>query len=382
MRSTDEDGAPASTSSDRGRQAPHTGVLPSADLFRATLDAVPDAVIVVGDDGLITAANTQVEPVFGWRPAELEGERIEVLVPPRLRPTHPRRRDGYSHRPMGLLQLPAYRRDGVEFPAEISLASVPYGDGRLAVATVRDITERLRLEAEADRLRDELLATVTHELRTPLTSIIGYAELLDELEHDALSPLGRDMLERIRANADRELRLVTDLLTLAVGNLDQIRLRLQDVDVLDLASEVVTERHRDARRKGVAVHVHGDSETLAPVTGDKHRLTQVVDNLVANAVKFTPAGGHVDVTVSALADSTVITVADTGAGIEPAEQKKVFERLYRSRSATADQVPGTGLGLALVHGIVEAHRGSVALTSTPGKGTTVTVQLPQRQPDD
>ncbi|MEN8705200.1 MAG: PAS domain S-box protein [Nocardioides marinisabuli] len=188
------------------------------EMLRATLDAVPDAVIVVGEDGVITAANTQVEPVFGWRPEELEGQRIEVLVPPRLRATHPQRRDGYSHRPMGLLQLPAYRRDGVEFPAEISLASVPLGERRLAVATVRDITERLRLEAEADRLRDELLATVTHELRTPLTSIIGYAELLDELEQDALTPLGRDMLEKIRSNADRELRLVTDLLTMAVGN--------------------------------------------------------------------------------------------------------------------------------------------------------------------
>ncbi|MEN8705199.1 MAG: ATP-binding protein [Nocardioides marinisabuli] len=99
-------------------------------------------------------------------------------------------------------------------------------------------------------------------------------------------------------------------------------------------------------------------------------------------MKFTPAGGRVDVTVSALADSIVITVADTGAGIELQEQKKVFERLYRSRSATADQVPGTGLGLALVDGIVDAHRGSVALTSTPGEGTTVTVQLPLRPPED
>ncbi|NYD57619.1 protein-histidine pros-kinase [Nocardioides marinisabuli] len=352
------------------------------EMLRATLDAVPDAVIVVGEDGFIAAANTQVEPVFGWRPEELEGQRIEVLVPPRLRATHPQRRHGYSHRPMGLLQLPAYRRDGVEFPAEISLASVPLGERRLAVATVRDITERLRLEAEADRLRDELLATVTHELRTPLTSIIGYAELLDELEQDTLTPLGRDMLEKIRSNADRELRLVTDLLTMAVGNLDQIRLRLQDVDVLALAGEVVTERRREARRKGVALHVRGDAETLTPVRGDRHRLTQVMDNLVGNAVKFTPAGGRVDVTVSALADSIVITVADTGAGIELQEQKKVFERLYRSRSATADQVPGTGLGLALVDGIVDAHRGSVALTSTPGEGTTVTVQLPLRPPED
>ena len=357
-------------------------VATSSEVLRATLDAVPDAVIVVGEDGLISAANTQVEPVFGYRPEDLEGQRVEVLVPPRLRTTHPRRRDAYSHRPMGLLQLPAYRRDGVEFPAEISLASVPLGATRLTVATVRDITERLRLEAEADRLRDELLATVTHELRTPLTSIIGYAELLDELEHDALSPAGRGMLEKIRANADRELRLVTDLLTLAVGRLDQIRLRLEDVDLLALATEVVTERRRDARRKGISVHVLGDAATLAPVRGDRHRLTQVIDNLVGNAVKFTPARGRVDVTVSALADSSVITVADTGAGIAPTEQKKVFERLYRSRSATAEHVPGTGLGLALVHSIVEAHHGSVALTSIPGEGTTVTVQLPQRQPEE
>ncbi|ANH38223.1 Sensor protein DivL [Nocardioides dokdonensis FR1436] len=351
-------------------------------LLRATLNAVPDAVVVVDERGVITAANIQVEAVFGYRPDELEGQRIEVLVPPRLRTGHPRRRNGYSHRPMGLLQLPAYRRDGVEFPAEISLAPIATDEGHLTVATVRDISERLRLEAEADRLRDELLATISHELRTPLTSIIGYTELLEDLERDAMSPLGRDMLAKVRRNAGRELRLVDDLLTLAVDNLGHMHLRLGDVDLLVLVGEVVEDRRHEARRLGLVITVHGDADTLRAVRGDRHRLTQALDNLVANAVKFTATGGRVDVHVSGLADSTVVTVTDTGAGISSAEQKRVFERLYRGRDASHQAVPGTGLGLALTKGIVEAHQGSVTLRSELGVGTTVTVQLPHRPPRD
>ncbi|MFW6773007.1 sensor histidine kinase [Nocardioides sp. CPCC 205120] len=364
------------------------------DLFRATLDAVPDAVVVVDGHGVIVAANTQVEGVFGYRPDELEQQLVEVLVPARLRPRHPQRRSGYPRRPMGLLQLAAVRRDGTEFPAEISLAPIELGDGtRWTAATVRDVSERIRLEAEAERLRDEMLATVTHELRTPLTVIIGYVDMLLELDETLRPEARRAMLHKVARSADRELTLVNDLLTLATGTLHSVPLELDDVDVDALVRTTVAERRAEASGRAVTLVARpsgadaggdpgGDAGTAGAAAGppvvraDPQRLRQVLDNLLGNALKFTPAGGRIVLGVELLGDSVVLTVADTGPGIPVEERERIFERLYRVPTAIADAVPGTGLGLAIVKAIVEAHHGTVAVTSEIGVGSTFSVQLP------
>ncbi|MDF9715190.1 PAS domain S-box protein [Nocardioides sp. ChNu-153] len=358
------------------------------DLFRATLDAVPDAVVIVDGQGVIVTANTQVEGVFGYRPAELEQQLIEVLVPTRLRTGHPRRRSSYTRRPMGLLQLAAVRRDGTEFPAEISLAPIELGDGTTwTAATVRDISERIRLEAESERLRDEMLATVTHELRTPLTVIIGYVDMLLELDETLRPEARRTMLGKVARSAHRELTLVNDLLTLATGTLHAVPLELEDVDLDALVRTTVAERRTEAASRAVTLVARlsdADAErgtagaaARAPVArADPQRLRQVLDNLLGNALKFTPAGGRVVLGVEVLGDSVVLTVADTGPGIPVEERERIFERLYRVPTAIADAVPGTGLGLAIVKAIVEAHRGTVAVTSEMGTGSTFTVQLP------
>ena len=370
----------------------------STQMFRATLDAVPDAVIVVDTAGVIVTANVQVTAVFGYEPHELEGQQVEVLVPGRVRPHHPTIRSGYTQRPMGLLQLAAVRKGGREFPAEISLAAIPEGtSGPLTVATVRDITDRLRLEAEAQRVRDELLATVTHELRTPLTSIIGYAEMMADLGDDEMGPTARRMLEPLTRNATRELRLVSDLLFLAVGSLSQIKLTTESFDLRDLAQEALDEHRVEAERRGISVlgvdpgprgdgahalDLPGDTTTQldTAIVADRHRLRQVLDNLIGNSLKFTPPGGSITVATTMLSDSAVITVSDDGSGIDAEEQERVFERLFRASNATLAVVQGAGLGLTIVRSIVEAHRGTVTLTSELGAGTSVTMQLPRVAP--
>lgn len=356
----------------------------SEALLRATLDAVPDAVIVVGADGRIDLANRQVMPVFGYEPAELEGLPVETLVPSRSRPRHPRIRSSYTRRPMGLLQLSAVRKGGVEFAAEISLAPIPDSTSPTprTVATVRDITERIELEREADRVREELLATVTHELRTPLTSILGYAELLDDLGPDELGPQARHLLGAVERNARREFRLVSDLLTVAVGNLSQIKLNLTEVELGGLLAEAVAEHAAGARAKSIRLlcsphNIEANEDAGgAVITADRDRLLQVLDNLVGNAIKFTPEHGHVTVGCQLLSGSVVLTVSDDGPGIPAAEQERVFDRLYRGQSSVAAHKPGVGLGLSIVKAIVEAHRGSVTLTSSDA-GTTALLQLPR-----
>ncbi|MCD4524438.1 ATP-binding protein [Nocardioides sp. cx-173] len=365
------------------RAAPVVAPGPDLRLFGAALDGIPDAVVVVDGSGCIRFANTQVREVFGYEQDELEGRQIEMLIPPRVREGHPHQRSGYPRRPMGLLKLAAVRKDGDEFPAEISLSPIEteHAD-RLTVATVRDISERLRLEDDAERARHDLLANVTHELRTPLTSILGYVEVMQGLDDAELGPEARRMLDVVQRNAERELQLVTDLLDVAVGSLGQTRLILAPVDVVSLLHEARAAHTQTARAAGLELVVSAagpdpDAPPALTAHGDRHRLLQVLDNLVGNAVKFSPAGGVITLSAEGLADSVIVSVADTGAGIPLEDQGRVFERLHRGSNALTAQSPGAGLGLSIVQSIVTAHRGTVSIASDPGAGTLVTVQLPR-----
>ncbi|GAA1923238.1 hypothetical protein GCM10009737_26150 [Nocardioides lentus] len=351
----------------------------SMALLRATLDAVPDAVLVVAADGRIDLANRRVRTVFGYGPAELEGRAVEVLVPEGVRAAHPRIRASYGRRPLGLMQVAAVRKGGEEFAAELSLAPIRdavSGTVR-TVATVRDITERIGLEREADRVRDQVLATVTHELKTPLTAILGYVELMTELGEDQLGPDARRMLGAVQRNARREFRLVSNLLTVAVSELDRVALVTGPVDVDDLLGEAVSELSPLALTKSLRlVHLTPEAPGSTTVTADRDRLLQVLDNLIGNAVKFSRPGSEVVVRCRPLDEAVVVTVHDEGPGVPVAEQELVFERLYRGQGSIAAETPGAGLGLSIVRAIVEAHHGSVSLEGSSA-GTTVSVHLPR-----
>ncbi len=244
-------------------------------------------------------------------------------------------------------------------------------DAEAAHATLSDQNEELR---ELDRLKDEFVGLVTHDLRTPLTSISGYVELLQSDESGDLDDEQRHFLEIVSRNADRLLRLVNDLLFAARLQSGQLELELSEVDVAEVARDAVTAAtpHADAKRLTLAFEHAGATAIL----GDHGRLAQLLDNLVANAIKFTPEGGHVTVRAAAEADAVVLEVTDSGIGIPEAEQERLFERFFRASTAVSQQIPGTGLGLHIVRAITEAHGGRVAVTSREGHGTTFRVELP------
>ena len=224
---------------------------------------------------------------------------------------------------------------------------------------------------ELDRLKDEFVSSVTHELRTPLTSISGYVEVLVEDEADEER---RGYLEIIDRNAERLLGLVSDLLFSA--RLQDGRLELERLPV-DLR-EVVQHAAASARPRADAAKVALDVQAGAvpPVLGEADRLAQLMDNLVSNAIKFTPAGGRVTVLLEARGDTASIEVSDTGIGIPPHERERLFERFFRSQTALERQIQGTGLGLYISQAIVEAHGGRIGVSSAEGEGTTFVVELP------
>jgi PAS domain S-box-containing protein len=232
---------------------------------------------------------------------------------------------------------------------------------------------------ELDRMKDELVALVSHELRTPLTSIRGYLELLlDEARDAGLGATHVDWLNIIDRNAVRLLRLVEDLLLKAQDAAGTIALDRTDVDIAAVVEHCIQVGGPVAKARGIALH--GESEKLAPVSVDPVRLGQVIDNLVSNALKFTPRGGRVEVRAYSHEAGIRIEVADTGVGIPEAEQDRLFERFYRTSQAESEAVPGAGLGLSIAKAIVEGHGGAISCRSRDGVGTTLVVELPLAGP--
>jgi signal transduction histidine kinase len=227
---------------------------------------------------------------------------------------------------------------------------------------------------ELDKMKDEFIALVSHELRTPLTSIIGYVELLRDEASQAHDPAYQRFAEVIDRNAQRLLRLVKDLLFLSHLQTGKMEMDMCDADLGDIVSRAVEDAQSRARNGHIDLSV---SVTPArPLRCDPGRIAQVVDNLITNALKFTPAGGRVTVSFAPQRDGILIEVADTGVGISPADQARIFDSFFRSASATKRGIPGTGLGLTITKAIADAHNARITIDSGEGTGTTFGIWIP------
>jgi PAS domain S-box-containing protein len=241
--------------------------------------------------------------------------------------------------------------------------------GRL-IGTSRDVTA----ERDAERLKDEFIGLVSHELRTPLTSILGYTELLAETEVDNLTEQGQRFVEVIDRNSRRELNLVGDLLMLTKISAGTFTIQRTSADLGEIAGAAYDAAGPEAATAGIDLRLQRDG---APVIyGDPDRLAQVAENLVSNALKFTPEGGTVTITTAERDGIAVFEVADTGIGIAPEESPRLFDRMFRAVEAERRHIQGTGLGLTIVKAIVDAHRGQIVVESEPDRGAVFRVELP------
>ncbi len=227
---------------------------------------------------------------------------------------------------------------------------------------------------EIDRLKDEFVSSISHELRTPLTSIAGYVELLQEEEENP-EKLGH--LAIVGRNSERLLALVTDLLFAARLQYGRLELERSPVDLRRLVEQCVDSAR--PRAQAASVRLDLEVEDVPEITGEPAKLAQLLDNLVSNAIKFTPRDGHVGVRLSSQPDLIRIEVSDTGIGIPDRERERLFERFFRAQAALERQIQGTGLGLYISKAIVDAHEGRIGVDSAPGEGTTFIVELPVSQ---
>jgi len=290
----------------------------------------------------------------------------------------------------GLLSLPA-RGDNEAplltdelLPAServIRSYSAPVRDeaGRVlgTVTVLRDATR----DQELDRLKSEFLTVVSHELQTPLTAIKGALELVLDDDTGQLSRVQRRFLDTIERNSTRLIGLVGDLLDLSRLEAGRIELETQPLDTPVLVNGAVAAVSNLFEQRGMNVHVDVP-ETVPPIQGDRRRVEQILTNLLANAAKYTPAGGSVEVAARSENGHVSLSVADTGPGVPESEREIVFDKFYRGRDAQSRGESGSGLGLAIVKSLVELHGGSIRVEESQPRGARFVVELPRAHEDE
>jgi PAS domain S-box-containing protein len=385
----------------------------SEERFRTLIENIPGAVYrcLADEDWTMQFISDEIEAVTGHPASDFLGNAIRsyasVIAAGDREAVHRVVDAAIANRSSFILEYRIVRADGTERwvyekgqPVYDDDGSIRWLDGAIFDVTHRKLAEaerdRLlqleqaaRTEAEtareqlaeqnealrkADRLKDEFVALVSHELRTPLTSIIGYVDLVSDGEGGPVTDDQHHFLDVIKRNSQRLLRLVGDLLFVAQVESGKLTLETGPVDLAGVARDCLVAARPRADEREIALGLEADP--VSGFEGDRLRLTQLLDNLVSNAIKFTPPGGRVQLGVTQCDANAVVTVADTGIGIPVAEQKRLFERFFRAESANRLAIPGTGLGLTISKAIAEAHGGSISVASEEGRGTTFSVAFP------
>jgi protein-histidine pros-kinase len=355
----------------------------SDEKFRGLLESAPDAMVIVDEQLRIALINARTEQLFGYDRSELLGRPLAMLLPERQREGYPAQLTAFmrdpSARPLGrALDLHGLRKDGTEFPIDVSLGSLKTETGLLVSNAIRDITARREVEmrlVEASKAKSDFLASVSHELRTPLNAIIGFSEMIRDSVIGPLDARYREYGRDIHTSGSHLHKIINDILDISKIESGRLELRDEIVSIDETAEACRRTIAAMAEAAGVELTLNV-SGALPCIRSDQVRFQQILLNLMSNAVKFTPAGGRVRVTASVEADGAVIAVEDSGIGMRPEDVAIALEPFRQIDGPLSRRFDGTGLGLPLAKALVELHGGRLEIESAPNAGTLVRIRLP------
>ena len=383
--------------------------------YRALAETAPDAIVTIDERGIILTVNPAVENIFGWTPRALIGQPLTTLMPEHLRAGHAAGMERYLRTGTRKLDwrsiaLPGLKKDGTEFPMEVSFGEFHDGERRIFSGFMRDVSDRAAQQAVIDRTaaelrealvsleqrvreaeaaqreadeandaKDQFLRTMSHELRTPLNAIGGFVSLLQDGVRGPLTAVQLEDLARIQVAQARLLALVDDVLHLSKL---QNGLAAHDIHPLVVSRalaavvETITPQLED---KAITLDWERDAGNLT-VMADQRNLEHILINLLSNAIKFSSPGSRVSMTTTPTKDSVQIAIADAGEGIPSSRLEEIFEPFVQVDSTLTRRHEGTGLGLSISRNLAHAMGGTITVVSELGKGATFTLTLPLASP--
>ncbi|HTM09866.1 MAG TPA: ATP-binding protein [Verrucomicrobiae bacterium] len=346
------------------------------------VESAGDAIVSTDLEHRVLSWNSGAEAIFGYRKAEVIGRSLAVLLPP----GREEELDNIRSKVLGSgvirnLEVARRKKDGTSIEVSVAVSPIEDPTGRVTgfLHLSKDITEKKRYEErlkELDTMKSDFVSSVSHELRTPLTAIKGSVDnmldgLTGELNEKQIRYLGR-----IKSNTDRLARLINDLLDLSRIEAGRIELKPARLEVATLARDITETLRPIAAEKMIEFEI---TPAKGPVTAwaDRDKITQVIMNLIGNALKFTPSLGRITVAIECNGDGWVqVSIADTGPGIPRSEAEKIFDKFYQVASADRHKARGTGLGLSISKSLVEMHGGKIWMESEVGRGSTFFFTLP------
>jgi PAS domain S-box-containing protein len=378
-----------------------------------------EGILVTNDKGEIIRINPSAEKLFGYEKDELNGKKIEILIPKRLTEKHTGHREKYSHAPhprsMGMgMELHGLKKDGTEFPVEISLSPFSTEEGKFVIAFIVDVTVRkqaedklknystelekqvsnrtlileeaiqelektkkdlynaLNKEKELNELKSRFVSMASHEFRTPLTTMMSSLSLVTKYGEQNDKQNQEKHVSKIKTSINNLTDILNDFLSVSKLEEGKIENMPEEMNLKAFIGDIISEMQSMANNGQRIIQGHSGKEI---VSLDKKLLKNVLFNLISNAIKFSPENGVIEVNVEALKTSVKISVKDNGIGISKEDQKHLFERFFRGHNAT--HIQGTGLGLNIVAKYVEHMNGSIDFESKENKGTTFTITIPQ-----
>jgi PAS domain S-box-containing protein len=352
-------------------------LLEQKERLRSVIDTALDAIIVISDSGIMESCNAATHSIFGYKPEELAGRNVSMLMPEPYHSQH----DGYLQRflqtgaahVIGIgREVVGLRKDGSTFPMELSVGEMHSGNQRKFTGMVRDITERKKV----DRLKSEFVSTVSHELRTPLTSIRGSLGLVLGGVTGELPAQSKSLLDIAYKNTERLVRLINDILDIEKIESGKMSFEMKPQNLMPIIEQAIETSRAYGDQYGVTFELVATLPE-AKVNIDHDRLTQVMANLLSNAAKFSPRNGRVEISVTPSQGKFRVSVSDHGEGIPDAFHSKIFQKFSQADGSDTRKKGGTGLGLSITKAMIEIMGGSMGFDSQAGVGSCFYFELPE-----